>query len=100
MDFPNVGDFVNFDKNFGDIFFEVLSVSRPQPGSTYWSITYAKYAKYSAVMETRWENSASAKVRRVIPEENAVQTMIDQRLRFYSTLGRYDPFTGFIARTK
>jgi len=88
-----VGDFVQLDSHFGDIFFEVVSVI-DHPGA-YWGITYVGYGKYSGTPEKRWTNSAGPGVRQFYPAEMAVPVMQFKRQRFKATFGQYDPFYGF-----
>lgn len=85
------GDFIQTDKHFGDIFFEVKSCWN---SDGHWSITYITYDKYGGTPRTEWVNSAT-RIRRVIPAEMAVPTIVARRNRFKASFGQYDPFYGF-----
>ena len=85
------GDFIQTTKHFGDIFFEVKSCYN---GGDYWSITYVTYDKYGANPRTESANGVTA-IRRVIPAEMAVPTIVAKRNRFKASFGQYDPFYGF-----
>ena len=87
------GDFIQTTKHFGDIFFEVVSCWN---SDGYWSITYVTYDKYSGTPRTEWVNGVTA-IRRVIPAEMAVPTIVAKRNRFKASFGQYDPFYGFAA---
>ena len=86
-----VGDFIQTTKHFGDIFFEVKSCYN---SGDYWSITYITYDKYGSTPRTESANGVTA-IRRVIPAEMAVPTIMMKRERFKASFGQYDPFYGF-----
>lgn len=90
-----VGDFMQTTSHFGDVFFEVVGVDYPDDGSGYWNIDYIKYGKTGTVPIKDWVNSAGS-IRRFYTAEMAVPTMIFKNQRFYSLLGKYDPFVGFV----
>lgn len=90
------GDFINFNDNFPDVFFEIKSIIYPNPSSDYWGITYYAYSKYGSTPFTRYHGYGGARIRRVIPAEMAIPVMCNLYLRWYAKHGRYDPLIGFI----
>lgn len=91
------GDFINLNKHFGDIFFEVLTCRPPRDDDGYWHVTYATYDKYSGTMREERCNSASS-IRAIIPAEMAEPTMVKLGLRWKSSRGQYDPLYGYTPR--
>ena len=85
------GDFIQTINHFGDIFFEVKSCYND---SDYWSITYVTYDKYGGKPRTESVGSSTT-IRRVLPAEMAVPTIMQKRDRFKASFGQYDPFYGF-----
>jgi hypothetical protein len=89
-----VGDFVQTDSHFSDIFFEVTRVTAPDDDSDYWSVTFVSYEKYGGTPREQSVNSAGS-IRQFYPAEMAVPVMLFKRQRFRALFGQYDPFYGF-----
>ncbi len=90
------GDFIQTTDHCGDIFFEVQSCFAPTATSSSWMIVYVTYDKYSNKPRTSWANSAT-QIRKVIPAEMAIPTIMKKNCRFKAAIGKYDPFNGFTA---
>ncbi len=89
------GDFIQPSDCFGDVFFEVVSCYGPTPEMPkYWNVTYITYDKYGSKPRTDWINGATG-IRKVIPAEMALPVIMQKRMRFYASIGQYDPFYGF-----
>ena len=93
-----VGDFIQLNSHFGDIFFETTAVHKPVDygsGRRYWSIYFVSYDKYAAKPRQEWANSGSSGVRKVVKAAGAREFFRERFLRFQAVDGQYDPCYGF-----
>ena len=84
-----VGDFIQLRTHFGDIYCEVSSVYEGGKSGSY--ISYGKYD--SKPHRESWHSAES--IRRVVPAEMAMVTIVFKHDRFQASCGQFDPIHGF-----
>lgn len=84
-----VGDFIQLSTHFGDIYCEVSSVYEGGKSGSYLS-----YDKYGSKPHTESWNGFDS-IRRVVPAEMAMVTIVFKHERFQASCGQFDPFYGF-----
>ena len=89
-----VGDFIQLESHFPDVFFQVDSVYPPQDDNHYWSIGYITHNK-QLQQKLEFVNGGCSAVSRVVPEEFAIPTMISKNQRYHTHSGMYDPIFGW-----
>lgn len=82
------GDFVQGLDHFGDVYFEVKSAYGPRPDSPHlWSIFCHRYDKSGK--DIGFSIGPSAGVRRVVPAEMGLPTLVAKRSRIHAAVGLF-----------